>query len=142
MPIGSAGRRTFLAGAAGAAITIGLPLRLPAATSLIKRPFGRTVETLPVIGMGSWITFNVGSSARLRDARAQVLATFFDAGGTMIDSSPMYGSSEAVIGHGLRKTGTAPRAFSATKVWTPLSAACAMSYLSLCRRYGRLTPMR
>ena len=91
MTIGSSGRRTFLGGAAGAAITMGLPLRLPAATSLIKRPFGRTGETLPVIGMGSWITFNVGSSARLRDARAQVLATFFDAGGTMIDSSPCTG---------------------------------------------------
>ena len=50
MTIGSSGRRTFLGGAAGAAITMGLPLRLPAATSLIKRPFGRTGETLPVIG--------------------------------------------------------------------------------------------
>lgn len=120
MTMGNPGRRAFLAGAAGVALSVGLPAQILAKTRPITRPFGRTGETLPVIGMGTWITFNVGSNRRLRDARVDVLRAFFDTGGTMIDSSPMYGSAEAVIGHGLQKTGSSNKAFSATKVWTPL----------------------
>ena len=114
------GRRDFLTGTAGAALTLGLPFGGSAQTGIIRRRFGPSSERLPAIGMGSWITFNVGASARLRNARSDVLQAFFEAGGTLVDSSPMYGSSEAVIGHGLRKTGTGKRVFSATKVWTPL----------------------
>ena len=88
------------------------------ASAPITRAIPATGERLPVIGMGTWITFNVGSSGRLRDARSAVLRTFFEAGGGMIDSSPMYGSSEAVIGHGLKRTGRPASLFSATKVWT------------------------
>ena len=55
--------------------------------------------------MGSWITFNVGDSGRLRDARADVLKVFFERGGRVIDSSPMYGLSEDVIGYCLNKIG-------------------------------------
>jgi diketogulonate reductase-like aldo/keto reductase len=68
--------------------------------------------------MGSWITFDVGDDAELRAARAEVLRTFFALGGSVIDSSPMYGSSEAVIGHGLKLIGAKPKLFAATKVWT------------------------
>ncbi len=53
-----------------------------------------TGELIPVIGMGTWITFNVDEIQILRDQRIQVLKAFLDAGGTVIDSSPMYGSSE------------------------------------------------
>ena len=49
-------------------------------------------ELIPVIGMGTWITFNVGGSQKLRAARTEVLKTFFELGGGMVDSSPMYGS--------------------------------------------------
>jgi diketogulonate reductase-like aldo/keto reductase len=73
---------------------------------------------LPVIGMGTWITFNVGSNQRLRDARTEVLREFFRDGGGMIDSSPMYGSAEEVVGYGLAQLGGAKTLFSATKVWT------------------------
>ncbi len=73
---------------------------------------------IPVIGMGTWITFNVGEDPRARAARAEVLRTFFAAGGGMIDSSPMYGSSEEVVGYGLRRLGSTQKLFSATKVWT------------------------
>ncbi|MGB0631785.1 MAG: aldo/keto reductase [Alphaproteobacteria bacterium] len=121
MSISRTGRRGFLAGAAGTALALGLPGRKIAAKSAVMRPFPRSGELLPAIGMGSWITFNVGASARLRNARAEVLETFFSAGGTLIDSSPMYGSSEAVIGHGLGRIDTRGRLFSATKVWTPLT---------------------
>ena len=85
------------------------------------RQIPKTGESIPVIGMGSWITFNVGNDVAERLKRTEVLKTFFRLGGGMIDSSPMYGSSEEVIGYGLQKLGQQPTLFSATKVWTPLS---------------------
>ena len=103
-----------LAGAAWA----GLPAQAQAA--LATRPVPATGEALPLVGLGTWITFNVGSNEKLREARAQVMQTFFDRGGTLIDSSPMYGSSEAVIGHGLARIKNRSALFSAGKVWTML----------------------
>jgi diketogulonate reductase-like aldo/keto reductase len=76
-----------------------------------------TGEVLPPVGLGSWITFNVGDDAAARERCVDVMRAFFDAGGTVIDSSPMYGSSQAVIGHGLRRTDMHRRVFSADKVW-------------------------
>jgi diketogulonate reductase-like aldo/keto reductase len=87
---------------------------------MLTRPIPATGEQVPVIGMGSWITFNVGDDQDLRDQRVQVLQSFFDRGGALIDSSPMYGSSEEVIGHCLARIGKRGPLFSATKVWTPL----------------------
>ena len=72
---------------------------------------------MPVVGLGSWITFNVGDDPVARDACANVIRSFAEAGGRMIDSSPMYGSSQDVIGHGLRKTALTGRIFAADKVW-------------------------
>ncbi|MEN3950196.1 aldo/keto reductase [Iodidimonas sp. SYSU 1G8] len=83
----------------------------------LKRPIPSTGETLPVIGLGSWQTFNVGDDRALRDGCADVMKAFFDLGGTMIDSSPMYGSSQPVIGYGLQKLGKTRAVFSADKVW-------------------------
>jgi diketogulonate reductase-like aldo/keto reductase len=77
-------------------------------------------EAVPVIGMGTWITFNVGDDPGARAGRVQVLQEFFDRGGAVIDSSPMYGTSEEVIGHCLAQIGTSRALFAATKVWTPL----------------------
>jgi diketogulonate reductase-like aldo/keto reductase len=74
-------------------------------------------EVLPLVGLGSWITFNVGDDAAAREACADVMQAFFDAGGRLIDSSPMYGSSQSVIGHGLRRGGALERVFAADKVW-------------------------
>jgi diketogulonate reductase-like aldo/keto reductase len=70
-----------------------------------------------VIGLGSWITFNVGNDPVARAACAAVMRGFFDAGGRLIDSSPMYGSSQEVIGYGLQKLGMRSRVFAADKVW-------------------------
>jgi len=75
-------------------------------------------EPLPVIGMGTWRTFNVGGDTVLRDARTDVLKAFFDGGGGMIDNSPMYGSAREVIGYGLKKIGIPDTLFSAEKIWT------------------------
>lgn len=76
-----------------------------------------TGERLPTVGLGSWITFNVGDDAGARERCADVMAAFFAAGGAVVDSSPMYGSSQQVIGLGLRRLDAHRRVFSADKVW-------------------------
>jgi diketogulonate reductase-like aldo/keto reductase len=81
-----------------------------------------TGEMLPAVGMGTWLTFDVGVDSWLRGERAKVLQAFFDLGGGVIDSSPMYGSSEAVIGYCLSQVDNSDKLFSATKVWTPGAA--------------------
>lgn len=98
-----------------------LPGSALAETVQASKPIPKSGETLPVIGMGSWITFNVGEDINLRNKRVEVLRAFFAAGGGVIDSSPMYGSSEAVIGYCLERLSSKPGLFTATKVWTPLT---------------------
>ncbi len=71
--------------------------------------------------MGTWITFNVSRDEKLRAQRLAVVETFFAMGGRLIDSSPMYGTSEEVVGHCLARRPGAPL-FSATKVWTMFRA--------------------
>jgi diketogulonate reductase-like aldo/keto reductase len=82
-----------------------------------SRAIPRSGEAVPLVGLGSWITFNVGNDPAAREACADVMQAFFAAGGRLIDSSPMYGSSQAVIGHGLRRGGALARVFAADKVW-------------------------
>ncbi|MBL8348564.1 MAG: aldo/keto reductase [Rubrivivax sp.] len=74
-------------------------------------------EAIPLVGLGTWITFNVGNDTRARDACAEVVRAFFANGGRLIDSSPMYGSSQPVIGHALARLGHPSALFSAEKVW-------------------------
>ncbi len=83
----------------------------------ITKPIPSTGERLPAVGMGSWITFDVGNSTHDRVERAKVLQAFFENGGALIDSSPMYGSSEDVIGEGLKTIRNKEKLFAATKVW-------------------------
>jgi diketogulonate reductase-like aldo/keto reductase len=98
-----------------------------ASASAKQSPITRTIpsssETLPVVGLGSWITFNVGEDPVLRDECTEVMRAFFAGGGRLIDSSPMYGSSQAVIGYGLEKLGRPSELFSADKVWTSSGSA-------------------
>lgn len=117
-------RRSILKGAAAAGVMAGgllagLPVRsLMAQTAApLMRPIPSTGEMIPAVGLGTWITFNVGEDPVLRDECAAVMDTFFKAGGRVIDSSPMYGSAQAVIGHGLEKLGRPKDLFSADKVW-------------------------
>jgi diketogulonate reductase-like aldo/keto reductase len=84
---------------------------------ILTKPIPSSGEALPVVGLGSWITFNVGDDIVARDACAQVMGAFFGAGGRLIDCSPMYGSSQKVIGYGLDKLKAPSRVFSADKVW-------------------------
>ena len=94
------------------------PARVTASTGPpIARAIPRTGEPLPVIGMGSWLTFDVGNDPPELATRVQILKTFFDNSGAVIDSSPMYGSSEKVIGYCLKQIGKQDALFPATKVW-------------------------
>jgi aryl-alcohol dehydrogenase-like predicted oxidoreductase len=83
-----------------------------------RRPVPSTGEPLPVVGCGTWRTFDAGDDAARRRELAEVLRVLFAAGGSVIDSSPMYGSSEAVAGGLLAQAHTRDKAFIATKVWT------------------------
>ena len=85
--------------------------------ALLTRPIPSTGEALPAVGLGSWITFNVGDDPVARDACTEVMRNFVETGGRMIDSSPMYGSSQDTIGYGLRKAALTGRVFAADKVW-------------------------
>ena len=75
-------------------------------------------EALPVVGLGTWISFDVEASEAALAPRREVLRLLFAGGGSVIDSSPMYGRAESVVGALLAETGTRGRAFLATKVWT------------------------
>lgn len=113
-------RRAVLAGLGTAGLVAAIPSAPVAATAdaaILTRAIPKTGERLPALGMGSWISFNVGDDETLRAARADVLRAFFAAGGALIDSSPMYGSSQAVIGDCLGRLGRPPTTFAATKVW-------------------------
>jgi aryl-alcohol dehydrogenase-like predicted oxidoreductase len=113
-------RRDFVRLAA--ASTVLAAARLPAeakrpATSVNTRAIPRSGEKLPVVGLGTWQTFDVGDGPAERKAVLDVLTKFFAAGMKVIDSSPMYGRAEEVTGDELAKLpGAAP--FLATKVWT------------------------
>ena len=78
---------------------------------------------LPVIGLGTWQTFDVGADATARANLGRLLARFAELGGEVIDSSPMYGSAEAVVGDLARERKLRERLFLATKVWTQGKAA-------------------
>lgn len=110
-------RRTLLGALAAAGAAPLLPDAAAQAAPLI-RPIPSSGEAMPVVGLGSWITFNVGDDPEARDDCAEVMRAFFAEGGRMIDSSPMYGSSQAVIGSGLTKLGRPAGLFAADKVWT------------------------
>jgi aryl-alcohol dehydrogenase-like predicted oxidoreductase len=92
------------------------------ATPLVRAaPFARVIassaEAIPAIGLGTWITFDVRPGEE-RHARGEVLRAFFASGGRLVDSSPMYGEAEALIGQEYARIGRPAALFAATKVWT------------------------
>ena len=111
-------RRQFI----GMTTAFGASLLLPeialAKTKGIHKTIAKTGESIPVIGMGTSRTFDARGDAELLKSLKQVTQAFFDMGGGMIDSSPMYGSSEQVLGQLLRQVKGEKNLFAATKVWT------------------------
>ncbi len=99
------------------------PASPPSAVApLVTRATPGSAEPVPLVGLGSWITFNVGNDPVAREQCADVMQAFFGAGGRLIDSSPMYGSSQDVTGYGLRSRNALARVFSADKVWVSPAA--------------------
>jgi diketogulonate reductase-like aldo/keto reductase len=86
--------------------------------SLPSRPIPSSGEALPVVGLGTWQTFDVGNDAAARSPLREVLRVLAKAGGRAVDSSPMYGSSESVTGALVAELGLRDQLFMATKVWT------------------------
>ena len=109
--------RALAAGALGALLRPYAGFARAPASAPLSRAIPSSGEQLPVVGLGTWITFNVGDDPVLRDESAAVMKAFFAAGGRVIDSSPMYGSSQQVVGYGLAKLGRRADVFSADKVW-------------------------
>ncbi len=85
---------------------------------LLERAIPSTGETLPAVGLGTWQVFDVaGDAAELAQAK-KTLRVLAETGGRVIDSSPMYGSSETVTGRLAAELGVASKLWVATKVWT------------------------
>lgn len=118
MPTPSPDRRFVLQAMLAAG---GCALLKPSAAAqapLNTRPIPSSGEQLPVVGLGSWITFNVGKDPTARATCTEVVRAFFAGGGRLIDSSPMYGSAQSVIGDALARLGHPQALFAADKVWT------------------------
>ncbi len=113
-------RRNFITSLATLlAVTWLAPLKLRAADKiLIRKIIPATGEALPVIGMGTSRTFDIGTDESALTGLIEVIQKFFAEGGRLIDSSPMYGSAEQVIGTLLNRGNIKEQLFSATKVWT------------------------
>ena len=83
----------------------------------IKKKIPSSSELIPVIGMGTWQTFDIDEDESELLIRKKILEKFFENGGAVIDSSPMYGSSEQVLGFCLQEISNKQALFAATKVW-------------------------
>jgi len=111
-------RRRLLRLLAAAPALLAMNSPASAANALAMRSIPRSGEALPVIGLGTWRVFDVGADGAARERLREVLTLFSAGGARLIDSSPMYGSAESVVGdlsHGL---GLRTKLFLATKVWT------------------------
>ena len=110
-------RRTVLKTGAVALGAMLMPLE-SSAGSVIERRIPRTGESFPAVGLGTWRVFDVaGNAAETAQAR-DTLRAFVELGGRVVDSSPMYGSSESLTGQLAAELGARARLFVATKVWT------------------------
>ena len=118
-------RRTLLGLMASAAVTPPAAARAQGITAaaITQRPIPSSREPLPVVGLGTWRVFDVGAGPAERAPLREVLQRFVALGGRVVDSSPMYGAAESVVGDLGADLGITERLFLATKVWTSGRAA-------------------
>ncbi|PLX90432.1 MAG: aldo/keto reductase [Desulfuromonas sp.] len=130
-------RRCFVQSLAAVLATLQLaPVRVwSAVNSPLRKEIPGTGESLPVIGMGTSRTFDIDSRGQL-DSLAPVMRAFFANGGELIDSSPMYGAAEQVIGELLQRIGHREPLFAATKVWTDGAQAGVRQMEDSARKWG------
>lgn len=112
-------RRTLLKALCTAATLLKMPsvFAQTAGGERILKKIPSTGEELMAVGMGTSRTFDAGDDLELRAQLQQVLQSFFDRGGQVIDTSPMYGTAETVVGDLLRRITHKDKLFAATKVW-------------------------
>jgi diketogulonate reductase-like aldo/keto reductase len=110
-------RRAVLRAAAALPAALLMPDPSRAAEAL-TRPVPATGERLPAVGLGTWQVFDVASDPKGLGEARETLRVFVEGGGRVVDSSPMYGSSEDVTGRLAAELGARPNLFVATKVWT------------------------
>ncbi len=103
---------------------------------LLSNTIPSSGSKISAMGMGTWITFNVGSNTELRDKRTQVLKKFFAMGGELIDSSPMYGSAQSVLGYSLGKLAYPKKLFVADKIWTQSTSEGPKQYQEIKNLWG------
>ena len=130
-------RRTVLHLMAAATAGAG-PGRAGGGSSILERRIPSSGESIPAVGLGTWQTFDVGSAAAGRAPLRDVLKAFAELGGRVVDSSPMYGAAESVVGDLAAELSLTDRLFLATKVWTSgLEAGVAQMEQSLRRLRAR-----
>jgi len=131
-------RREFVAAASLTMASVWLsPWQLHAAeTTMLRKTIPGTAESLAVIGLGSSRTFDVNADDPVIAEFVTIIQEFFARGGELIDSSPMYGSAEQVIGILLNRAGGRDRLFAATKVWTDGEQAGIRQMESSARKWG------
>ncbi len=112
------GRRLILKAAAAMAISPSAPKSALSAPNVQKRPIPRGGELLPIVGLGTWQTFDVAPGSPQLAELKQVLQLLVELGGSVVDSSPMYGEAERVVGELSAEAGLRDQLFFATKVWT------------------------
>src|SRR5438552_8764648 len=107
-------RRDLLKLSAVAAVSLPANTHAQPSPAMLTRPIPHTNESLPVVGLGTWQTYDVGPGCQALDQRKEVLRLLFAAGGRMIDSSPMYGRAEEVVRTLLAEMQAHSKAFLAT----------------------------
>jgi diketogulonate reductase-like aldo/keto reductase len=111
-------RRYLLEVAAAGIATLSLPEMPYAIEPVMQRAIPKSGELLPMVGLGTWQAFDVSDDSGLWAPQREVLQLMFEAGGSVVDASPMHGRAEGVVGDLLAETEDRQRAFLATKVWT------------------------
>ena len=112
-------RQTVKLGACALGVhALGVSAGAPENLAIIQRPIPSSGELIPVMGMGTSRTFDTADDAQSLAKLGAVMQAFFQGGGTVIDSSPMYGNAESRVGDVLRAMTPTPAVFAATKVWT------------------------
>jgi aryl-alcohol dehydrogenase-like predicted oxidoreductase len=109
---------TKLIGVTGASFLLPIGSSRAESSGMLTRVIPSTGEKLPVIGLGTWQAFDVDLTSDNRRQLGEVLSLFVKLGGRVIDTSPMYGRAEDVIGELTAALGIRDRVFLATKVWT------------------------
>ena len=120
----TASRRDIFKGALGLGLAAAMPGIVPAlaqtapaaSDGIIRRTIGRTNEAIPALGLGTFLTFDVLPGEK-RDHLREVIRTYWDGGARMIDTSPLYGTSENTVGDFATDLGINDQAFIANKIW-------------------------